>query len=83
MSDKKGNTRSPKITIPPFTFYRYMDGDTAAGRPQIHSAISSADRQTRLDGVPVKRAHSRRLFQHDRQPHLLDVPDPHRTWHVI
>lgn len=66
-----------------FTFSGDFDGDAACRGPQVEFAVACTQCQTGASGVPLKAPHSRALLKHCLQAHILHVPHPHNTGHVV
>ena len=67
----------------PFTFNRDLNRNAAPWGPKIEFAVSSTQSQSGAAGVPLKATYSQCLLQHGLQAHLLHIPHPHSSGHVV
>lgn len=67
----------------PVTFSGDLHGDASCRGPEIESGVARAQSQPGAAGVPLKATHSGCLLQHGLQAHLLRVPNPDDTGHVV
>ena len=65
------------------TFSGDLNGDATCRGPQIQTAVACAQCQPGPSGVPLKAPHSWCLLQHGLQAHLLHVPNPDNSGHVV
>lgn len=65
------------------TFSGYLDRNAACRGPEIEFGVACTQCQPGAPGVPLKATHGRCLLKHSLQAHLLHVPHPDNTGHVV